>query len=1443
MGITGPVISSALADGYGNTASSGLVATSSGNGGAPCTCCKDGSDNRRASTDRRGFFYNGSEYLQEIDLSLPGVMPIIIQRTYNNQSTFDSPLGYGWDFSLNDRLRTYADNSVVVRTTTGKKLHFIFTGGGYVCEENQDISLLQNPDGTFVFYESPVDMHYYFDIQGRLVRKEDTNGNSLRMTYSDTLEALIGTSPDSIDPTTPMIVSNNFQLQRIEQWNSSDTSTGRFVDFHYDINTGRLDSISDSTGRTISYQHDSSGNLTRIDYPEGLFKTYQYTDPNDSHNMTNNLRGYGTNPAVLQTSRQYDVEDRMIREEYAGGILEINYTIPLQKTTVTKTISDSQGTILHEFDTVYEFNSRGFLIQTTDEQKSVEFERDSRNNVIKKAIYLNTGSVTSPNLTLQSSKSFLFDTENNLIGSTIAVGDGEEIQTQISSNNGLVSEYLLYSTATPEQIHQTLIEYNQDAGLPTTVASAKILKSNIPVPTYDSVYFRYNNDAQPTEIQFDNGDTISMEYENGLLTKKDNTKISYNSRGEIIALEDANGNTTHYEYDNFGRRTKIINSLGEETVFTFTGWNLSRIEMGKTAAQPGRTVDFTYDDYGRLLQSSIDLSGTPVLLKTFTYDSDGNLLSSTDQQNNSSTATYNQWGQILTSTDANGNIDTYTYSNTGQLLSTTNALNQETTFEYDTLNRLVKVTSPMGGITRITYNELNKVLKVIDPELREFTFGYDLAGQTVWQKAPASAPVSYRYDEKGRVSQVTLPDGTINTYQYSRNNQLQQVSLNAGTAELITLRYGYDKAGNLLWYSDSSIGPDPSFQMTYDSLNRLETKTLVPIDKTLQFSYNHQGQRDTITLLDNSTELFHYSYTYDSAGRLTSLTEQQQSTSRTTAFSIDNIGLLIGKTYPNNVTASLSYDKTGLLEDLLYQKADSSIIDHFQYTFDALGKITEQTDIRGTSVFAYDALNHLTSADYPAASSLSDESFGYDQTGNRLTSTGITDWTYDSGGKLSSYNGHSLVYDTNGRQQTETVAQSTVSYSYDNLNRLINVQQSGSTSSFYYDYSNRRLKKDVNGTSIWYLHDGANVLAEFNQSGQLIRNYSYTPGSFDLLGVTEGTTYNAILTNLLQTPRYALNNSQSIVWQAEYQSYGKAIINNDMDNNGTIFTLNQRLPGQYADEETGLYQNWNRYYNPETGRYISRDPINLNGGINLYGYTDASPLNYIDPTGLVCDELNNDRTQRNSILMEGVEGVLFYGGGVAAGFGMAASVATVGPIVGVAGVFVMGGSFIGATLSSLNVLVGITAGTEKQAASASGSINDAALLVNPLASIFVLQGDMETAREAQFVWGNKEVLISALVATQDYDLALDVLNLINKTTEEMPKTGSESIKDRNNAMADAIKQAMEKIPKNTSIEGRTYEGSRKRVGNWLFQRVKMRQTQAPFQNELAPDNFSQEPVQ
>ena len=105
--------------------------------------------------------------------------------------------------------------------------------------------------------------------------------------------------------------------------------------------------------------------------------------------------------------------------------------------------------------------------------------------------------------------------------------------------------------------------------------------------------------------------------------------------------------------------------------------------------------------------------------------------------------------------------------------------------------------------------------------------------------------------------------------------------------------------------------------------------------------------------------------------------------------------------------------------------------------------------------------------------------------------------------------------------------------------------------------------------------------------------------------------------NHLGTPVMMTDQSQNVVWQASYDPFGQANIS------VSNITNNLRFPGQYADSETGLYYNMNRYYNPATGRYMEPDPllrnpaiINSAAIINDYAYVENNPLRWTDPKGL-----------------------------------------------------------------------------------------------------------------------------------------------------------------------------------------------------------------------------------
>jgi RHS repeat-associated protein len=105
-----------------------------------------------------------------------------------------------------------------------------------------------------------------------------------------------------------------------------------------------------------------------------------------------------------------------------------------------------------------------------------------------------------------------------------------------------------------------------------------------------------------------------------------------------------------------------------------------------------------------------------------------------------------------------------------------------------------------------------------------------------------------------------------------------------------------------------------------------------------------------------------------------------------------------------------------------------------------------------------------------------------------------------------------------------------------------------------------------------------------------------------------GPDYYWYVFDKLGTPWLLVDSAGTVVWKAHYDSFGAAAVT------VSIIENNLRLPGQYFDAESGLHYNWNRYYDPSTGRYLSRDPVR--DETNHYLYAQNDPLTKFDPDGL-----------------------------------------------------------------------------------------------------------------------------------------------------------------------------------------------------------------------------------
>ncbi|WP_394423505.1 RHS repeat-associated core domain-containing protein [Vreelandella stevensii] len=225
---------------------------------------------------------------------------------------------------------------------------------------------------------------------------------------------------------------------------------------------------------------------------------------------------------------------------------------------------------------------------------------------------------------------------------------------------------------------------------------------------------------------------------------------------------------------------------------------------------------------------------------------------------------------------------------------------------------------------------------------------------------------------------------------------------------------------------------------------------------------------------------------------------------------------------------------------------------------------------------------------------------------NRLTQLDDARYRYDGAGNLIE------------RQQPDGER---LTMGYDGANRLVHLTHasaSGETrdATYRYDGLGRRISKIVrhpDGTTATthYGWDGDRIVRE--ETDQQRTTVVYEPGSFvpmlRIEDTPQGQRLSAYVTDALGTPMQLVNAHGETAWQA--QPHDWAATRNERGHT----TQPIRFQGQWHDEESGLYYNRHRYYDPQQGRYISQDPIGLQGGTNLYGYV-TNPTGMVDPLGL-----------------------------------------------------------------------------------------------------------------------------------------------------------------------------------------------------------------------------------
>lgn len=1174
--------------------------------------------------------FDGRETHRVTDMVVNGVFPIVISRKYESRNNYDSRLGYGWGFSFDRALFEYADNSVVIRTGCGRRVRFVKTGNGYVTPTKGLLGkLIEVGDGTYTFRYLNGDIDYY-DAQGRLTAIEETRGTRLEFTYDAAdRKPLTGTSPYSVDPTKPMVVSYGYQLNKIEERLADGTLSGNSVSFTYNPNTGRLTSITSNDGRVVNYVHDkletfsTGGNLVQVNGLESNVSIYKYEDPNDSHNLTFMQEGPNSTPYIMT----YDPQDRTVRQQYGNSDLVITYNVDLT-VDVANTITDDLDLNPYTVNTSFTFSADGYVTAYKDGLGN-EFHY-GYDPVTRRGNKVEIFSKTTTGLVLLQKEDYTYTAEGYIDSKVVKLDSGEIITKSWTYDNGWVSSGQVVSSADPTKIFRTEYTFFYDSSSrPTNIKETKRRKDG---GSFQTTSYSYDTQGRLLTTTLPDGVKKINEYTGDFLTKtyyevsgsaipQMQMSYGYDAQGNRNLITDAKGNSTNLTYDDKGRVVSSTNALGEKSILTFdANDNLILLERGQTVAQgEGQVVKLVYDAKNRIteLQRKND-AGIFVTFLTLTYDSDGNRLSSKDGENRVTNYKYDLLGRLTILIDPANNVTELGYDANGNRISMKDANLNETKYSYDDLNRLVSIEqlgiSP-SAMSEYGYDANDNLTSVKDAEGNLTQYSYDALSRRTAEIKPLTQALNYFYDNRNRVDYMLNARGQKIDYNYESWGQLKTVEFYANniinTPKDRTVLLARDNNGNLTGVIDDAIQSTALYTITRDALNRPDLNTIKYIsggDRILNYDYDRYNNRSKLTFIDG-VDTFVHDYNYNKLNQLESAFLPGTQNYVLNYYNNDYLKTLM---HPNALSTAYLYDANGPVKSITTTGIVGQI-EQFAYTYDNLRNIDTQTDKNGLHDYNYDGLNRLTYTIRPVVPGLINESYVYDKVGNRELSSDASLYDYDNNNRMSKSPGLTYSYDDDGNTLSRTDGSL---FGYDKNNRLLSFSKASITASYQYGPTARRLSKIVNGNKTWFLWDGDDLIAEFNNTGIREKRYAYFNEDHAPVQVQDINGIYTVHTDHLDTPRYLTDSSQQVIWRSVQQSFGQATVDEDVDNNAVNVTFNVRFPGQYYDAESGLHYNFFRDYDPSTGRYVQSDPIGLDGGLNTYGYVGGNPLYWIDPLGL-----------------------------------------------------------------------------------------------------------------------------------------------------------------------------------------------------------------------------------
>ncbi|MFI0008426.1 DUF6531 domain-containing protein [Streptomyces globisporus] len=721
---------------------------------------------------------------------------------------------------------------------------------------------------------------------------------------------------------------------------------------------------------------------------------------------------------------------------------------------------------------------------------------------------------------------------------------------------------------------------------------------------YDRLLSRTDPLGRTTTYTYDDrGNPVRVEHPDGTVAR-----VEYNELNQLAAVTGPDGGTSRQEYD----------ARGNPTLFTRPDGTTTRLSHGPQGQLLG--VD---DSLGALDRLRCDAAGLPLAVRgplgtvtRYVRDAFGRPVRITDPQGRTTELEWTVEGKLARRTDPDGSQQSWTYDGEGNCLAHNDATGGETRFEYTHFDLVSAHTSPGGARQEFTHDTELRLTRVTNPQGLTWDYTYDAAGRTSAETDYDGRTLRYSHDSCGQLLSRTNGIGQMVRYERDLAGRVTAKDTDGSIT-----RFTYDIHGRLV----SATGPDSELSYVRDSSGRVLRE--VCDGRELVNTYDETGRRTRRVTPSGAVSSWSFP-----AGRTAELT----ASGHRLGFHFDETGRETGRRIGDTLTIDLAYDPAGRLIDQLVRTTGDRVLQRRTYTYRPDGHLASAEELTGgrkrlevsrdgrvtgitaenwSERYTYDEAGNQTSASWPGAG---DASGPREYAGTRITRAGRVRYEHDAQGRVI------LRQKTRLSRKPETWH-----YGWNAEDRLVSVTTpDGTRWRYLYDALGRRSAKQR------LAEDGATVVEEvtFTWDGDtLCEQTTSTTGSQDSVALTwdhDGvkpvtqverrlvdqtevdSRFFAIITDLIGTPRELVDEQGAVAWRTRSALWGATSWNRDADAYTPL-----RFPGQYFDPESGLHYNRHRHYDPESGRYLSPDPLGLTPAPNAVTYVD-DPTLWIDPLGL-----------------------------------------------------------------------------------------------------------------------------------------------------------------------------------------------------------------------------------